>query len=303
MLAPSSGQDLSIATQAVFTRLHDAELAPALEVLIRAAMPLGLGVAGFAAVGAVMATLLQTNFLVTGKKLAPQFSRLNPISGAKKMFGSHTLEEFARTILKLGIGGTALWWAVGSYEPLAETLSFSTGDLATALSALLGRALLATLAGMALIALADIAWVYLRHARRMRMTREELKRENKEQEGDPHFKARRKQIAIQRARRRMLSAVPKATVVITNPTHYAVALSYERGKDAAPRIVAKGTDLMAARIRQLAEEHGVPIVPNPPLARALYKLEDDAQIPAEHFQAVAEIIAFVWRMSGSVRNG
>ncbi len=123
-----------------------------------------------------------------------------------------------------------------------------------------------------------------------------MRDEIKESEGDPFLKARRLQVARARSRRRMLDAVPKATVVITNPTHYAVALAYERGRDAAPRITAKGVDAMAARIRAAAETHGVPIVPNPPLARALWRLDHDAEVPEEHFKAVAEIIAFVWRL-------
>jgi len=301
-LAPGTGQGLAVATQALVARSHDIDFASALEGLAWAAMPMVLGVCGLAAAGAVMATLLQTSFLFSTKKLQPEFSRLNPIAGAKRLLGVHMLEEFARTVLKLVAGGLALWWAIGSFAPMAATLNGSMVDLASTLAALLGRALTAALAAMVAVALADVAWVYLRHVRRMRMTREETKRENKEQEGDPYFKARRKQIAMQRSRRRMMAAVPKATVVVTNPTHYAVALAYERGKDAAPRVVAKGTDLMAARIRKLAEEHGVPIVPNPPLARALYKLEEEAQVPAEHFQAVAEIIALVWRMRGGVQG-
>jgi flagellar biosynthetic protein FlhB len=125
--------------------------------------------------------------------------------------------------------------------------------------------------------------------------------EQKETEGDPRVKARLRQIRIVRARRRMLAAVPKATVVITNPTHYAVALAYDRAKHAAPRVVAKGVDTLAARIREVAQENRVPIVANPPLAQALYRVELDADIPAEHYQAVAEIIAYVWRL-GRPRN-
>ena len=130
------------------------------------------------------------------------------------------------------------------------------------------------------------------------MSRQEIRDEQKETEGDPKIKQRIRQIRLQRARRRMLAAVPKATVVITNPTHYAVALAYDRAKNAAPRVVAKGVDSLAARIREVAEAHRVPLVANPPLARALHRVEVDTEIPAEHFQAVAEIIAYVWRLRG-----
>ena len=140
-----------------------------------------------------------------------------------------------------------------------------------------------------------------RFAQRLRMSREDLRQEAKEADGDPAIKARLRQLRHARARRRMLAAVPTATVVVTNPTHYAVALAYERGGQGAPRVVAKGMDEVAARIRAVAAEHGVPLVANPPLARALHPVELDAEVPAEHFKAVAEMIAYVWRLRGRAR--
>ncbi len=157
--------------------------------------------------------------------------------------------------------------------------------------------LLVVLAAQAAIALLDYAWVMLRHVRGLRMSRHDIQEEQKESEGDPRVKARQRQIRTMRARRRMMAAVPKATVVITNPTHYAVALAYDRAKHAAPRVVAKGVDSLAARIREAAEANHVPVVANPPLARALYQVALDADIPAEHYQAVAAIIAYVWRLA------
>ena len=145
----------------------------------------------------------------------------------------------------------------------------------------------------------DLLWVRMRHLRMLRMTRQELREEVKDSEGDPYFRARRRQIAEGRARNRMMSEVPRAAVVITNPTHYAVALAYAGG-DAAPKVVAKGVDELAARIRATAEQAGVPLVANPPLARALHRLELGAEIPADQYQAVAEIIAFVWKRRGEV---
>jgi flagellar biosynthetic protein FlhB len=171
-------------------------------------------------------------------------------------------------------------------------------------SQILGRAagpvlhiLLVVLAVQAGIAALDYFWVALRHNRSLRMSRHDILEEQKETEGDPRLRARLRQIRGVRARRRMLAAVPKATVVVTNPTHYAVALAYDRAKHAAPRVVAKGVDSLAARIREVAEANRVPVVANPPLARALYRVEVDADIPAEHYQAVAEIIAYVWRLT------
>jgi len=134
----------------------------------------------------------------------------------------------------------------------------------------------------------------------MRMSRQDQVDEQKEAEGDPRHKAKLRALRRARARRRMMAAVPTATVVITNPTHYAVALAYERGTQAAPRVVAKGTDEVAARIRAIARDSRVPLIANPPLARALHQVEVDAEVPAEHFKAVAEIIAYVWRLRDQV---
>ena len=135
----------------------------------------------------------------------------------------------------------------------------------------------------------------------LRMTRQEQRDEHRDSDGDPHVKGRIRQIRMQRAKRRMMQAVPQATVVVTNPTHYAVALVYDRATNGAPRVVAKGMDEMAARIREVARAAGVPLVANPPLARALYPLPLDAEVPAEQFKAVAELIAYVWRLKAVAR--
>jgi flagellar biosynthetic protein FlhB len=154
------------------------------------------------------------------------------------------------------------------------------------------------LGAQAVIAAADVLWERMSLARKLRMTRQEQKDEHKESDGNPHVKAKLRQLARAMAKRRMMKSVPKAAVVLTNPTHYAVALNYERGSAGAPKVVAKGADEVAERIRELAREHRVPIIANPPLARALFRVEIDTEIPAEHFKAVAEIIAYVWRLRG-----
>jgi len=141
--------------------------------------------------------------------------------------------------------------------------------------------------------------VRYRHLEKLRMSRQELKEEYKESEGDPIIKGRMRQLREAAGRRRMMAAVPRATVVITNPTHYAVALAYEAGQAAAPRVVAKGVDAMAAKIREVARQAGVPVLPDPPLARALYRVELDEEIPAEHWDAAAKIIAYVMRLRGA----
>jgi flagellar biosynthetic protein FlhB len=159
------------------------------------------------------------------------------------------------------------------------------------------RLMAAALVAFAAIAVLDMLWVRFRHLQTLQMSRQEMKEEAREAEGDPTLRARRRQLREARGRRRMMAEVPRAAVVITNPTHYAVALAYAGG-DAAPKVVAKGADAVAARIRKAAEDAGVPLVSNPPLARALHRLDLGAEIPAEHYGAVAEIIAFVWLRAG-----
>ncbi|MGG5812593.1 EscU/YscU/HrcU family type III secretion system export apparatus switch protein [Falsiroseomonas sp. CW058] len=296
MLAPSSGLALAQASQELFAAASARLPGEAAAELLRAAAPAAIGVAGLAAAGAVAATLLQTRFLVSGKALVPDPSKVSPLAGAKRLFGTHGIEELARSLVKLGVVGVALWSGAGDLAGLAATLGQGAEQLTGTVAARLGSLFSAALAATAGVAALDLLWVRLRHARKLRMSRQELKDELKENEGDPHLRAHRRAMARRRSGRRTLAATATATVVVTNPTHYAVALAYERGKDAAPRIVAKGVDALAAKMRAAAAEHGIPIVPNPPLARALYRLDEDTAIPEEHFKAVAEIIAFVWKL-------
>jgi flagellar biosynthetic protein FlhB len=190
-----------------------------------------------------------------------------------------------------------VWQVLAGDLPALTRLPFQDPRLLLAQAAPpVFHVLMVVLIAQAFITGLDVFLVRMRHARQLRMSRQDLRDEQKETDGDPKIKARIRQIRMQRARKRMMAAVPKATVVITNPTHYAVALAYDRAKNAAPRVVAKGVDSMAARIREVAEVNRVPLVANPPLARALYQVEVDRDIPAEHYQAVAEIIAYVWRL-------
>jgi flagellar biosynthesis protein FlhB len=271
-----------------------AVLAPAL--LRQSALTL-LPVLGLVALAAMLASLAQTGVVMRAEALMPQLGRLSPMAAVKRLFGPDGLAELARTLIKLALVGTALWHAV-DLPVLRAALHWPAALLLGEIGRAGLRLLVAALFAFGGIALLDLLWVRWRHLRRMRMSREDLRQEHRESEGDPHIKARLRRLREQRARRRMLAAVPKATVVVTNPTHYAVALAYAPGQAAAPRLVAKGVDAMAARIRAAASEHGVPIVADPPLARALWRQEVDSEIPAEHWQAVAEIIAYVWRLQG-----
>jgi flagellar biosynthetic protein FlhB len=163
--------------------------------------------------------------------------------------------------------------------------------------------MIAALAVLAVVAVLDYALQRYRFMQRNRMSKQEVKDELKQTDGDPAVKARIRKVRIERARRRMMAQVPEATVVITNPTHYAVALKYESGKMAAPICVAKGMDALALRIRAVAEEAEVPIVENPPLARALYaSVELDEAVPPEHYKAVAQVIGYVMRLTGALRH-
>ena len=245
----------------------------------------------------VAAALLQTGFLLHGGMLRPDFSRISPRAGLGRLFSRDHLMEALKSIAKIAVLSFIFWHVlradVGSL--LQAPRWAPQALLARTLSPIL-HMLFVVLALQAALAALDLFWVRLRYAQQLRMSKEDVREEQRETEGDPKIKARIKQIRQQRARKRMLAAVPKATVVVTNPTHYAVALAYDRARNAAPRVVAKGVDSLAARIREVAQANRVPLVANPPLAQALYRVEVDTEIPAEHYQAVAELIAYVWRL-------
>ena len=297
MAGPGLTRDLS--TRLVRMMAMDAAPGAALQdagwALLGAAGPLVVVVllAGGASV------LLQTGGLLHAKALMPDLARLSPKRGLSRVFGVNNLIEALKALAKIGVLAWAAWRAMADALPGATaSVAWPTERLVDRLTRDLIHLCVLVLACQTGITLLDVGWVRFRFAKRMRMSAQEIKEEHKESEGDPRLKAKLRQMRMARARKRMMAAVPTATVVVTNPTHYAVALAYDRGKQSAPRVVAKGMDAVAARIRALATEHGVPLVANPPLARALHTLELDAEVPAEHFQAVAELIAYVWRLRG-----
>jgi flagellar biosynthetic protein FlhB len=241
--------------------------------------------------------VLQTKFLLNLGGLQPKVSRVSPAAGVKRLFGLNGLVEVVKSLAKLGLLGGAMWIAVkGDWSGLLHLPREDLRSLVSAIVRPVFHLFIAAVCIQGVVAGADLMWVRFRHARDMRMSKQSVRDELKDTEGNPHVKARIRRIRVMRARRRMMAKVPTATVVVTNPTHYAVALAYDRSTNPAPRIVAKGEDSLAARIREIAEAHRVPVVANPPLARALYRLDIDAEIPAEHYKAVAEIIAYVWRL-------
>lgn len=298
LLLPGTVERMAAAMRGALSRSHDMEAGRAagdwLMVFLWASWP----IAAAAALGALVATLAQTRGTVALAPLTPSLSKLSPIAGFGRLFGAEGLLEFLRTLLKLGIVGAAIWYVATDLPGLAAILALPPAEILPAAGRGVLRLLAATLAAFALLALLDVLLVRFRHLERLRMTRQELKEEAKESEGDPMIKGRMRQLREAKGRRRIMAAVPQATVIITNPTHYAVALAYEAGQSAAPKLVAKGVDAMAARIREAGRAAGVPIVPDPPLARALHRLDLDAEIPAEHWEAVARIIAYVMRLRG-----
>ncbi len=300
-----AARDLGLRLSVFLTHLDQPALAGA-DGINLAGMAMLRGVAPFmlaAMVAGALGVLGQTGFLLRPSALTPDPSRLDPRAGLRRLFGAETAVEALKSVIRLGAMSGAVWSVLHGLLPGLGAAAFKDPRaLLPAAAEACASVLLAVLGVQAVLALLDIAWVRYRFARDMRMSRQELLDEQREADGDPRIKARIRQIRLQRARRRMLAAVPKATVVITNPTHYAVALAYDRAKSAAPRVVAKGVDSMAARIRETAEAHRIPLVANPPLARVLHLVELDAEIPAQHFQAVAEIIAYVWRLNSGPRR-
>lgn len=231
------------------------------------------------------------------EKIVPDFAKLSPMTGLKRIFSVQGLVEFIKNILKVSILGAILfmviWPELDSLEALIDL------DLAVIIPLclkLVMRLLSVLIAIMFVVAVADYVYQKYNFMKNLRMTKQEVKDEHKELEGDPMIKARLRQIRMQRVRKRMMAAVPEASVVVTNPTHYAVALKYEPDKMDAPTVVAKGVDVLARRIREIATEHKVPIVENPPLARALYKVELDDPIPIEHYKTVAGVISYVMKL-------
>lgn len=269
--------------------------------IIREMSMLGIGLAApailAAVVGVVGVTLLQTGFLLRPAGLMPQLSRVSPAKGLMRIVGGDNLMETLKALVKLIAFALVLYHVLqGLWPTLLGSTAWDAGTLADRSAGVMLHALLMLLAVQAVIAALDVGWVRYRHMSKLRMSKQELRDEHRESEGDPHVKARQRQIRRQRSKRRMMDAVSKATVVIVNPTHFAVALAYDQGGKGAPRIIAKGSDEVAARIRAIAEDNKVPLVSNPPLARALFTVPLDQEIPREHFQVVAGIIAYVWRL-------
>lgn len=250
---------------------------------------------GVLMVAAVAAHVVQTGLVFSGERMKPKLSKVSPVEGLKRLFGPQAAANFLKGVGKLALTGAAAAIALWPRRDQLAALPALPPEAVLPIAREAAVALLvAALSVYAVIAGLDFLFQRQSYMKRQRMSRQEIKDEHRQSDGDPQVKARLRQVRQERARKRMLAAVPQATVVVTNPTHYAVALKYAAGETPAPMCVAKGVDAVALRIRETAEAHGVPVVENPPLARALFATAElDQLIPAAHYEAVAKVIGYV----------
>jgi flagellar biosynthesis protein FlhB len=246
------------------------------------------------ALAAIAGNMVQHRLVWSAESLKPKFSKISPGAGAKRIFGKQAAANFGKGLFKviaLGVVMTAILWP--ERHRLEAMVRFDPAAIMGVTTGLTVHLMGAVVAMLAVVAIADYLFQYRQWFERQKMSLQEMKEEFKQSEGDPHVKGRIRQLRQARMKKRMMAAVPKASVIITNPTHYAVALSYERGMS-APVCVAKGVDTLAFKIREIAEAYDIPIVENVALARALHaNVEIDDEIPVEHYHAVAEIIGYV----------
>ena len=251
----------------------------------------------------IAGNLVQHGLLLSAEPIKPKLSKISPLAGFKRLFSAASLMNFAKGLAKLVIVSavmTAIVWP--NKDNLDALITMDPLALLVFTQSMAGKVLIGVVAILSIVAALDYS--FQRHTwwKKQRMTVKELRDEYKQLEGDPQVRAKLRQVRIERGKKRMMANVPNATVVVTNPTHYAVALQYEPGMD-APVCVAKGMDAVALKIREVAEEHDVPLVENPPLARALHaSVHIDDQIPEEHYKAVAEVIGFVMRLNQRKRR-
>ncbi len=262
-------------------------------VLVAGAVPLALSL-----IGAIASGYLQFGLLWSAESLMPKLEKISPMSGLKRMFSSRSLAEFVRGLMKLAIvGSIAMFLILPEVAHLNKLVGMEMIQLLWETRELLAKLLVGVVSIVAVITAIDLIYQRMQHMREMRMSRQELKEEYKETEGDPLVKGRLRQLRMERTRRRMMAQVPQSDVVVTNPTHYAVALKYDQASMAAPKVMAKGIDKAAQRIREIAKEHGIPIVENPPLARGLFAACDvDDEVTPEFYKAVAEVISYIFRL-------
>jgi flagellar biosynthetic protein FlhB len=256
---------------------------------------------GVALVG-VLSNLAQVGIMFSWKAMAPKFSKLNPLKGLAKLASKQAFMELFKSVAKIALVGLIAYRTFkGEMDQLPELGGMDVSAIGLYILKVILKMFLRVCVVMAFLAIIDYAFQKWQHEEKLKMTKQEVKEENKQTEGDPLVKSRIRKVQMEAARRRMMQEVPKADVVVTNPVHLALAIRYDRAVMNAPRVVAKGSELVAEKIKALAREHGIPIVENKELAQSLYKAVDiEEEIPSDFFQAVAEVLAYVYRIKGKV---
>ncbi|MGF1633750.1 MAG: flagellar biosynthesis protein FlhB [Phycisphaerae bacterium] len=265
--------------------------------IVWAMMPVLIGVATIA----VLINIVQVGLMLVPKKLKPQLSSLSPKKGLKRLFGENNgpVKLFMNLMKLIIVGGICYWAAERELHAIVLLPRLEIGQIFGFTTQLIFWMTIKVGVVLLILAILDYAYQRFRHEKQLKMTKQQIKDEMKKMEGDPYIKQRRRQIQMQQSMNRIRSAVPTADVVVTNPTHFAVALKYDADSMRAPRVVAKGADHLAFRVREQAMLHGVPIVERPPLARALFRMVDVGQeVPEEFYSAIAEILAYVYEVNG-----
>ena len=247
---------------------------------------------------AIFAGYVQNGFILSMKSIEPKLEKVSPLSGLKRIFSLKTLFEFIKNLSKMIVITLIIWsLMLPELQSISDMISLEAGEIGYKLYLIARKILIIIVVFLTIIAAADFAYQRFSYRKKMRMTKQEIKDEYRQAEGDPQVKSKLRQLRLQKAQQRMMQEVPKADVIITNPTHYAVALKYDVITMTSPKLLAKGADLIAKKIRELAIENDIPIVENPPLARALYdNVELNEEVPETHYKAVAEVINYVFEL-------
>lgn len=290
-------QNLSVTDPSADVTLDIGRLVPEIGMILLGAMgPILVLIVAIA----LIANLLQVGFLFTTEPLAPKLDKLNPINGVTRMFSSRTAMQLVMNLVKLAIVTAVAAFAVNDrLNDIMAAMALRGWPLVIQLTQVLYDIGLRLAIALLIVALLDFAWQKWKHMRDLRMTKQEVREELRSMEGDPHLRQRRRRMQMTAAMQRIQKAVPTADVVVTNPTELAIAIKYNADSMAAPKVVAKGADHLAKKIREIAIVHGIPIIERKPLAQALYKtVEVGQEVPERFYQAIAEILAYVYRLSG-----
>lgn len=304
LIGPYLLMDMSHALLFFIERPDRVDMSAVGPVLFDTLLNVGLAIApslGLLVFVAAAGILIQIGWMVSPEAIMPKLEKISPISGAKRLFSLKSVMELLKGIIKMVLVGVVAYLIVSpEFSRIELMVQMDIKELLGETHWVAIKLFAGVLAITGVMAVVDYLYQRFEFMKQMRMSKQEVKDEHKQTEGDPHVKARLRQLRAERARTRMIAEVPKATVVVTNPTHFAVALKYEMDEMAAPKVVAKGVDAVALKIREVATENDVPIVENRPLARALFdNTEIDEEIPEEYFKAVAEVISYVFKMNKS----